>query len=95
MGSPHLFNYAIVSRLVCSLPFSSCFFLCFPIFLFQVARSIGTWSLQVLAVPSQGTEGHGSAGRPERGGGCQEEEENQGDLVEAREGTGGCPAHDG
>ena len=31
-GKPAPFNSAIVSRLVCSLPFSQCFFLCFPIF---------------------------------------------------------------
>ena len=31
-GKPTPFNSVIVSRLVCSLPFSPCFFLCFPIF---------------------------------------------------------------
>ena len=31
-GKPAPFNSIIVSRLVCSLPFSPCFFLCFPIF---------------------------------------------------------------
>ena len=29
---PAPFNSAIVSRLVCSLPFSPCFFLCIPVF---------------------------------------------------------------
>ena len=33
-GKPAPFNFAIVSRLICSLPFSPIFFLCFPIFLF-------------------------------------------------------------
>ena len=31
-GKPAPFNSTILSRLVCSLPFSPCFFLCFPIF---------------------------------------------------------------
>ena len=31
-GKPTPFNSTILSRLVCSLPFSPCFFLCFPIF---------------------------------------------------------------
>ena len=31
-GKPAPFNSAIVSRLVCSLPFSPCFFFYFPIF---------------------------------------------------------------
>ena len=44
-GKPAPFNSAIVSRLVCSLPFSPCFFLCFSIFLFRAIHSVGTWSL--------------------------------------------------
>ena len=67
-----------MSRLVCSLLFSLYFFLCFPIFLFGATRSVGAWSLQVPAAPSQGTGGRGLVGRLEGGGGCQEEEENQG-----------------
>ena len=31
-GKPTPFNFVIVSRLVRSIPFSPCFFLCFPIF---------------------------------------------------------------
>ena len=69
-GKPAPFNSAMVSRLVCSLPFSLCFFLYIPVFLFQDTRSVGAWSLQVPAAPSQETGGRGLAGRPEGGGGC-------------------------
>ena len=34
-GKPLPFNSVIVSRLVCSLLFSPCFFLCFPFFYFE------------------------------------------------------------
>ena len=34
-GKPAPFNSTIMSRLVCSLPFSPCFFLYFPVFYFE------------------------------------------------------------